>query len=188
MEFVAEFRGKLDADLFAEQLHFLGRFYNNARVAVEMGGGYGEPVIISLRDGKEGRPPYPRLYRHRQDDRTERVTQKNYGYPINTKTRPLVINQLEKAVRERMLPNLTANLLAECYTFVYQNNLPSPRAADGCHDDCVMSAAIALELYRMYGDHPNRYTIDRVRLEPADDVKKQKQWFNRRYMKEPVRA
>ena len=188
MEFVAEFRGKLDADLFAEQLHFLGRFYNDARIAIEMGGGYGEPVIIALRDGKEGRPPYPRLYRHRQDDRTERVLHKNYGYPINSKTRPLVINQLEKAIRERLIPFLTDHLVNECYTFVYHNNLPSPRAAEGCHDDCVMSAAIALELYRMYGDHPNRYTIDRVRLEPDENVKARRQWFNKRYLKEPITA
>ena len=48
-----------------------GRWYNNARLAVEMGGGYGEPVIISLRDGRKGRPHYPKLYRHTIADRPD---------------------------------------------------------------------------------------------------------------------
>ena len=52
MNIAAELHGKIDPDLFAEQLHFLGRWYNTARIALEMGGGYGEPVIISLRDGQ----------------------------------------------------------------------------------------------------------------------------------------
>jgi len=36
-----------------------------------MGGGYGEPVIISLRDGRKGRPHYPKLYRHTIQDRPD---------------------------------------------------------------------------------------------------------------------
>src|SRR4029077_20519332 len=62
MDLAAELYGKLDADEYAEQLHYLGRWYCNARLAIEMGGGFGEPVIISLRDGRKGRPHYPRLY------------------------------------------------------------------------------------------------------------------------------
>ena len=47
MNICASCTGRLDPDLIAEQLHFLGRWYNTARLAVEMGGGYGEPIIIS---------------------------------------------------------------------------------------------------------------------------------------------
>ena len=61
-----------------------------------MGGGYGEPVIISLRDGKKGRRPYPKLYRHVQDDRPDFKQNITYGFPITTKTRPLIINALEQ--------------------------------------------------------------------------------------------
>ena len=41
MNIPCELHGKLDPDLLAEQAHFLGRWYNTARIAVEMGGGYG---------------------------------------------------------------------------------------------------------------------------------------------------
>lgn len=156
MAIAAEFHAKLDPDEFAEQLHFLGRYYNNARIAVEMGGGYGEPVIISLRDGRKGRPHYPKLYRHTIQDRPDGQMMANYGFPMNTKTRPLVINQIEQAIRERTVPGLPRQLIMECRTFVRQKTLPSPRAQEGANDDRVMAFGIALEMYRLYGTHIKR--------------------------------
>lgn len=156
MAIVAELHGKLDADEYAEQLHFLGRWYGSARIAVEMGGGYGEPVIISLRDGRKGRPHYPRLYRHKIADRADMHELSNYGFPMTSKTRPQVINQIEQSIRERSIPALPRNLIMECRTFVRQRTLPSPRAQEGSNDDRVMAFGLALELYRQYGTHERR--------------------------------
>jgi terminase large subunit-like protein len=156
MELVAEFHAKIEPDIFAEQLHFLGRKYNTARLAVEMGGGYGEPVIISLRDGRKGRPHYPKLYRHTIADRPDGQMLANYGFPINTKTRPQLINQIEQVVREKSLPALPGTLVAELRTFVRQRTLPSPRALEGCNDDRVFALGLALEMYRQYGTHEKR--------------------------------
>lgn len=154
---VAEFHAKIDADLYAEQLHFLGRWFHSAQIAVETGGGYGEAVIIPLRDGKGPRPPYPRLYRHVLSSRPDLPVSKPYGFPMNVKTRPLVLSQLEKAIREYALPGLPQQLLDESLTFVYADTTPSPRALDGCNDDAVFAAAIALEMYRLRGHHPDRH-------------------------------
>jgi len=157
----AEFHGKLDADEFSEQLHYLGRWYGTARLAVEMGGGYGEPVVIALRDGRRGRPHYPKLYRHTIQDRPDMRLMANYGYPINNKTRPLIINGLEQAIREKTLPGMPRELLMECRTFIRRDQLPSPAAADGCNDDRVMACGLALEMYRLYGHHTKRVTPPR---------------------------
>jgi hypothetical protein len=154
MNIVAELHGKIDPDLFAEQLHYLGRWYHTARIAIEMGGGFGEPVVISLRDGRHGRRPYPKLYRHVQDDRPDYKQNITYGFPVTTKTRPLIINALEVAIREEALPHIPMDTILECKTFVRRDTLPSPRAADGCNDDRVMALAGALEMYRRYGSHP----------------------------------
>lgn len=156
MELAAEFHGKLDADLYATQLHFLGRWYNTATVAVETGGGYGDAVLIPLRDGKEGRPAYPRLYRHQLSNRPDLPIAKPFGFPMSSKTRPHVISQLAKALRDRDLPWITGRLLAECGTFVHADTHPSPRAQDGTNDDAVMACAVALEMYRLYGHHALR--------------------------------
>jgi hypothetical protein len=156
MELVAEFHDRLDADLYAAQLHYLGRWYNSALMAVETAGGFGEAVIIPLRDGRAGRPAYPKLYRHVLSSRPDLPVSKPFGFPTNTKTRPLILNQLEQAVRERTVPWLTGQLLSEMQVFVHHDNGPSPRAQDGSRDDCVMAAAITLEMYRLRGEHPNR--------------------------------
>src|SRR5262245_28791314 len=156
MALVAECYGKMDADEYAEQLHYLGRWYGNARIAVEMGGGFGEPVIISLRDGRKGRPHYPKLYRHSIADRSDMHQLANYGFPMNMKTRPQVITQIEQALRQPAVPALPRNLIMECRTFVRQKTLPSPRAQDGANDDRVMAFGITLEMYRQYGTHEKR--------------------------------
>ena len=53
-----------------------------------------------------GRRPYPKLYRHVQDDRPDYKQNITYGFPITTKTRPLIINALEVAIREEALPHM----------------------------------------------------------------------------------
>ena len=176
MQFVAEFHAKIDADLYAEQLHFLGRWFSTAQIAIETGGGYGEAVIIPLRDGKGPRPPYPRLYRHVLSSRPDLPVSKPYGFPMNVKTRPLVLSQLEKAIREHALPGLPQRLLDESLTFVYADTTPSPRALEGCNDDAVFAAAIALEMYRLRGHHPDRHKP----LERVHKPKRSYPWQRRR--------
>ena len=157
MEFVAEYHARIDADLFARDLHFLGRRYNSALIAVETAGGYGEAVIIPLRDGRAGRPPYPNLYRHVMSSRPTQDVAKVFGFPTNAKTRPLIVNQFEKNVRERLLPYVTDDLLWEMEAFVYHDTGTSPRAQEGSRDDRVLAACIALEMYRLRGEHPDRH-------------------------------
>lgn len=158
-ELVAEYHCKVEADIYARDLHFLGRLYNTALVAVETSGGYGEAVIIALRDGVTGRPRYPRLYRHVMSSRPDKPVAKTFGFPTNTKTRPLILNQLEQHIRERSLPYVGNDLLHEMTEFVHHDSGTSPRARDGSRDDRVMAAAIGLEIFRLYGAHPARRKV-----------------------------
>jgi hypothetical protein len=119
---VAELRAKIDPDLLAFQLHFLGRWYGTGRAAARGRGdrdrdraGHGEAVIVPLRDGREGRPKYTRLYRRRRaSPRTNDGKARDYGFKINDKTRPQVLSLLQRAIRERLLPWVTSDLLQEC--------------------------------------------------------------------------
>lgn len=156
MELAAELHGKIEADIYARDLHYLGRMYNTALIAIESTGGYGEAVIVSLRDGVVGRPPYPRLYRHILSARPDQPISKPFGFPTNQKTRMLIVNQIEQAIRERSLPWVTVELHQELSEFVHHDHGTSPRARIGSRDDRVMACAIALEMFRLYGHHPNR--------------------------------
>ena len=183
MEFCAQLHGKLDADQFAQQLHYLGRWYNNAKIAIELGGGYGDTVVAYMRDGKEGRPPYPDLYRHRQETRIDRPGAKQIGFPMTSKTRPLVLSQLERAIRDREFEGLPKPLTTECQLFVHAETNPSPRAQDGANDDRVMSAAIALEMFRRFGHHPDRWTPEKLERELTKRVRLDGKNFDKRYSK-----
>ena len=183
MQFCACIHGKMGADQYAQQLHYLGRWYNDARIAVELGGGYGEAVIIALRDGVQGRKPYPNLYRHRQETRIDRPGAKQIGFPITMKTRPLVLSQLEQAIRDRDFTSLPSKLVEECQTFVYAKTTPSPRAQDGANDDRVMSAAISLEMFRRFGTHPDRWSPEKAERKLTQRVRLDGKHFDKRYGK-----
>jgi hypothetical protein len=160
MAICAEFNGKLDSDQFEYQLYYLGLWFNTARVAIEDAGGYGNPVIVGMRDGTQGRPHYPAMYKHRSWVRPDMPVTPRYGFPMTRQTRPQVLEHMEGCLRERALPWITPGLMSEITTFIrYNPNKPEqggawPRAQEGCNDDRVMSCAIALELYRERGDHP----------------------------------
>lgn len=171
MALVCEYRGKLSEDLFAAQLHYLGRMYGRdvpadpkdpssrpgfARLAIETGGGYGNAVIAALRDRTAGRPAYGNLHRNRLDNRADLKDAKPYGFPMNSATRSKVFNQISAAVRERTLPYVSDNLLHEMEDFIEADHGVSPRARTGAHDDCVLAAAITLEMYRLHGQHEHQ--------------------------------
>lgn len=157
MELAAQIHSsRIGASDYAKHLHYLGRMYGNARIAVESAGGWGEPVIIFLHDGKDGRPPYPHLYRHRIEDDPEKPQVSTYGFPMNTKTRPLVIEGLGRALMDKSLPWLDGETLSELLTFVHRDTNPSPRASEGTRDDRVTSLAGVVELWRQRGVNPRR--------------------------------
>jgi hypothetical protein len=157
-KWVAEYHAKVSEDLFATQLHYMGRLYNNALIAVETQGGYGRATVIALRDGVKGRKAYSKLYRHRvgAEETVDPEERDAYGFPMTMATRPLVINQLEQWIREELCPWITPDLDSELRTFSKRTTRPSPRALEGCNDDRVMSAAGSLELYRQFGHHERK--------------------------------
>lgn len=158
-KFVAQIYMKGGYERYAEQLHFTGLWYRGgpempaAWIAIEKGGGYGDTVIAYLRDGLKGRRPYPRLYRFRPYDRPTRPETEILGFPMNSKTRPKVINELRSWIEDGLIDAMPPQLYAECLTFVHRETNPSPRAQDGANDDCVMAAAVTLELYSEKGEH-----------------------------------
>jgi hypothetical protein len=156
MEFCVEYHAKIGEDVYARDLHFLGRMYNDALIAVEAQGGHGTAVLIQLRDGVQGRPPYPKLYRHSREQSARKPQSNDFGMPMGTQNRALIVNQIELHVRERSIPFVTSDLLHEMTEFVHCDSGPSPRARDGSFDDRVMAAGITLEMFRKRGQHIGR--------------------------------
>lgn len=171
---VAHMHAKIEAPRAAFQLFFLGKWYNNAKIAVERQGGYGESIILFLRDGSRGLPPYGNLYRHVKYGTGKKPISEEYGIPMAS-NRNALIEGLKDWIRLRQFPWLSTGHVDELGTFVYADALPSPRAQDGCNDDRVMSLAIAVEMFRQFGIPP---TV----------IKEYRHWTKAKYSPPPTRS
>lgn len=163
-EVAAKLRCKIEIPRYALQLYWLAKWYSplqNAIIFPERQGGWGEALIISLRDGTQEHPPWPRIYRHRVETKAKKPIQEDYGYPMSESNRGHILSSLGEALRTRFFPWLPANTVAELGTFVHREERPSPRAQDGAHDDEVLSLALAREAYRRYGQGPAKVARNR---------------------------
>jgi hypothetical protein len=153
---VATMRAKMEAPRAAIQLHYLGKYYNGAKIAIERQGGYGEALIIALRDGNMNLPPYSNLYRHKKFTRGDKLLSEEYGHPMGPQARASVLDGLKSWIRMRLFPWMPAEHMGELGTFVYMDTLPSPRAQEGTNDDCVISLGLAVEMFRQFGQAPSK--------------------------------
>lgn len=150
----------MDEDVFARQCYALGRWYNDALIALEAN--FSTFPIRELE-----RLKYPRQFvREQFDDATHKVKMA-YGFQTNLKTRPVVISDLVRLVRESVGCINDRTTLEEMLTFVRNPDTYKPEAEEGAHDDCVMALAIAL-----YARNSGQ-----VRLRELDEVR-ETEWTN----------
>jgi hypothetical protein len=151
-EQVAEYQAKVDPDLLAVEAYRIGRVYNDALVAPEITGGWGFTIASELK-----RLRYPRLYTRRIRDRLSDKWTDVLGWDTTTKTRAVMLDTLERVVREREFELRSARTLAEMVTFVRggegengrqrsSNRYGSPAARSGCNDDLVITLAMGVTI------------------------------------------
>jgi phage terminase large subunit len=146
-EQVAVLHRRYDEDLFAKQLAALGYFYNTALLAPEIN--FSSYTVLELE-----RMRYPRMYmREEIDDYTHKL-RRAFGFRTDSKSRPVIIAGLIKAVREDPGIVHDERTIHEMLTFV-RNERFRPEASEGAHDDLVMAFAIA-EYVRPH----MRYTVE----------------------------
>lgn len=135
---VACWHGHTPADLFGEEIFKLATWYNGALVGVESNN-HGLTTITSLR-----RLGYKRLFRRRRINSTKgNMPMTEYGWHTNKSTKPLMIDELAKAVRDEAILIHCVGALGEMRTYVRDE-----RGAMGGspHDDRVMALAIANQM------------------------------------------
>ena len=117
----------MDEDLFSEQLYCLGKYYNDALIAVETN--YSRHPVRVLRG-----LAYPSLYSASSEEYT--------GFLTTSVTRPLIIANLVTQMRENLSLETDRDTLLEMVNFI-RHPSGKPQAAEGKHDDLVMASAIA---------------------------------------------
>jgi hypothetical protein len=139
-ELVAKYHGRIDPDLFAEELVKLGKFYGNALIGVE-NNNHGLTVVTGLRHMN-----YPNMYRQQILDQVSRKQGIRYGWRTDKASKPLMIDELNRAIREHDIQVYDEPTLAELRTYVRDEK----GAMHGSpHDDRVISLAIANQMRKV---------------------------------------
>lgn len=136
-EQVAQLRERIRPVPFGEYLALLGRYYAWAYLVPEANdAGFIDSLV---------RTGYPlELIYQRQRDPTDRraATIEEIGFETTTQTREWLISAADDAIRSMDITIKSPIALGECRTFVVKPNGKKEHLAD-CHDDCVISLALA---------------------------------------------
>ena len=167
-ESVATLRARrVDEDIYAEQCYCLGMYYHWALIAIETN--YSRTPTRHLQ-----KLQYPNMYlREKMTGRADEV-ENVPGFETNTATRPIIIEQLQKRMRESPSLENDIETLNECTRFVRHEN-GKKAAAVGAHDDLVMALAIANHIRTRQS-----YTWQPVAVETVDIVS---QFFDKKPQK-----
>lgn len=148
-EEVAMYKAQLSPEDFALDLEELGRYYNNALIAVERGvgadaGGDGGTVLLTLSNQQ-----YPNIYKHKEWFRRFQKTKviQQEGLPMNGRTRPVAVNKMRFVLENNPELIWDIELIREAMVFV-RDEKGRPTAAEGEHDDMFLASSIA-QLVRM---------------------------------------
>lgn len=138
----AVYRAHVHPDYFAVVLNALGRRYNDALVSVESNN-HGLLTVNKLSKDLL----YPNVYQEViRDTVLDRETVK-LGWSTNVKTKPLAIDLLRAAHRDDDVEVYDRTTLEEMRSYILTEE-GKLEAEQGCHDDCVMSLAIAVTTHQ----------------------------------------
>jgi len=156
-EVVAQWRGHCDHDLLASKARAIATYYNEALLVIEANSlesgtncGAGQFILKRLED------EYPNLYR-RDGDRV--------GFHTNRATKEMAVTALIGAVRD--LAYIERDNMACDELLTYEQRQDGSYAAKpGCHNDILMSRAIAIYLAdrAIRPSMPPGYILGRNRL------------------------
>jgi len=149
-ECVAEYKGKIPPDRFAELLSEFGLKYNKALLCPE-NNSYGYATILKLKE-----LDYPKLYHKKRKaiyigDYVPPKETDLAGFTTSGKTRNLILTKLEEILRNKQVKVYSSRFYEELKTFTWSGNKAS--AMRGYNDDLVISFAIAMWLYDASADY-----------------------------------
>lgn len=170
---VAVWYGKIDPTEFAYMAARLGYFYKGNRRAAFLG-------VEVNKDGQTTNRVlyreirYPNLYRRRNLGVKNEKQEQRIGFHTNDRSRPIIINKLARWITEGEMALNDATTISECMTFVIIDG--KPQAQEGCHDDSVISLAIAVFLYEYVPEKSKEKTEAENRIKMLQSKRMNPKW------------
>lgn len=149
-EVVAQWYGHIDMDLLAWKAAQISQWYDNALLVIEsntletkdnnriVDGDQSQFILYQIKD------VYDNLYaREQSEDEIREGAPKKFGFHTNVATKPKIISNLIKIVREKLYVERDERCINEMLTYEQKQN-GAYGAIAGKHDDLLMTRAIGL--------------------------------------------
>ena len=143
---VATFKDNyIDPSKFGDLLFYLGRYYNNALLAVESN----SMCIATLQQLENMR--YVNLYKQTKIANISNEEGERLGFRTTLQSKATIIGNLKSSIDDEDIWIPSAHIIQELKDYI-ATDTGRTEAAPGCHDDLVMSLAIGLEVLRTHKD------------------------------------
>ena len=145
LEQVAVWHGRIDPDLFGLEAIKLAIYYNKAFIGIENNNS-GLTTVTRIK--KEN---YWNVYFKTSYDQFADKESLQLGWKTTTATKPLMIDDIAKAIREMYIKINDEQTIRECMTYVIDDQ-GRTNAQTGCFDDRVVGLAIAYQMTKHSAD------------------------------------
>lgn len=150
---VAHYRNnRIDPSQWGELLFYLGRYYNNALLAVESNS-MGIATLQKL-DSME----YINLYRQTKIANVLNEEGERLGFRTTSATKPAIVGNLKNLIENEEIMIPSPQIIQEMKDYI-ATDTGKTEAAPGCYDDSVIALAICAEVMRTHWD---RLTTNRI--------------------------
>ena len=152
-EIVAVYRNnRIDPSLWGELLFYLGRYYNNAFLAVESN----SMGIATLQ--KLEQMGYLNLYKQTKMANVSNEEGMRLGFRTTSASKPVIIGNLKNLIDNEDIMIPSPILIRELKDYISTAS-GKTEAAPGCYDDTVISLAICAEVLRTHWDKLNTRNV-----------------------------
>ena len=149
---VAQWYGHIDMDILSWKAAQIASFYDDSLLVIEsntlethdrerqVDGDQSHFILNQIKE------IYPNLYTRKQsEDEIREGLPRKYGFHTNVATKPLIISNLIKVVRENLYVERDERCIDELFTYERKQN-GAYGAIIGKHDDLLMTRAIGLHI------------------------------------------
>lgn len=143
----------VDPTLYGEHLFYLGRYFNNALLAVESN----SMGVATLQRLKQMR--YVNMYYETKAAKLSSESGQTPGFRMTHGSKPRVIGQLKHAVEEEDIWVPSKTIIGEMKTYI-STDTGKTEALSGHYDDTIMALAISWEVYRTHIDKLSNQKVD----------------------------
>ena len=142
----------IDPGTFGDILFYLGRYYNNALLAVESNS-IGNTTLDRLMQMS-----YVNLYRETKVAAMRMEDTDRLGFRTTGASKPRIIGALKRLVEDGDIRLPSDTIIDELRSYI-STDAGKTEATPGKHDDCIMAVAIAMEVLRTHWDRLTSDTI-----------------------------